>query len=100
MYNECVLRGTVDVVCSDDIILTVEAQVVDEVCDDVIAAVNRLREVVAEQDTAPIEDRSDPLMEMEHTINGAYMYVQQAIAELTGAVVAYTEPDAGIESSE
>jgi hypothetical protein len=71
---------------------TVECLVVGEACDDVISAVNLLREVVAEN----VFDDPDTAQ----AVNAMYLYVHQAIAELTQAVVAFTEPDAGMEPLE
>lgn len=68
---------------------TVECEIVGEACDDVIAAVNSLREAVNEED-------SEVLMR-EDLILHKYIDVQQAIATLTQAVIEYTEPDAGME---
>ncbi len=68
---------------------TVECQIVSEACDDVIAAINYLRKVVDEEDSE-VRHRAGLIIR-------EYVNVQQAIAELTQAVVMYTEPDAGME---
>ncbi len=68
---------------------TAETQRVLEACDDVDNAVNALS-------VAAADENREPWMR-ENLIFAKYMDVQQTIAELTQAVIAYNEPDDGGE---
>lgn len=75
--------------CGDDpdecTFTTVEADMLAEACDAVVDAATFLKAIIGEYE-------DDDLM-----IMAKYMDVQQAIAELTQQLVAYMEPDAGME---
>ncbi len=65
-----------------------EGNEVREACSDVITAVCRLKDII---DVSP-DDANE-----EHEVASKYIDALLAVADLTQAVVAYMEPDAGME---
>jgi hypothetical protein len=88
--SECCVKDE-DKQPGDDCSPTVECEIVGEACDDVIDAVNHIRELVAEADASSEEPTDiDPLADACNSLT-------VAVGELVREAIDYAQPDAGME---